>query len=153
MKPVPQIGASGKVRMIEHVIPHVGPTETHLYSPADRLYEYLRKTKEVRRLRALRHVGALDRGLLGAQHSRRDYAAALVYYAEHLNARDIKGSFKVRGVSFRSARAALQMVAFCWNIGHLPGTFPVEKGVYRFLHERNVRNPADGLRWPNGMDD
>jgi len=137
---------------IEHVIPHVGPTEIRLYSPADRLYEWLCQHKEINRLKNLRHLGALTHALPGTRHARWDYTVALVYYAQIFKVAGMNSSFNLGGVNFSSTHAALQTIALCWNIGHLPGTFAVEKGVYRFLHERNNKNPANELNWPNDQD-
>lgn len=132
------------------MIPHVGLTSIRLYPPADRLYKRLWDSREIGRLQGLRQLGALSHALPGARHTRWDYTAALAYYAQSLDVPGMKSSFTLGGVSFSSALAALQTIALCWNIGHLPGTFAVEKGVYRFLYERNPQNPADGLSWPGG---
>jgi len=147
--------ASGSVLMPEnpisfkHVIPHVGPTEIHLYAPGDGVYRLLDKCKEISRLKGLRHLGALSHALPGARHARWDYTVALLYYAQSLDLPGMKSAFNLGGVRFSSAQAALQTIALCWNIGHLPGTFPVEKGVYRWLHDTNKNNPANELEWPN----
>jgi len=139
--------------VIEHVIPHVGPTEVSLYPPADTFYIWLRRHSETNRLKGLRHLGALSHALPGARHARWDYTVALLYYAQSLNALPaMNTSFNLGAVHFSSVQAALQTIALCWNIGHLPGTFSVEKGVYRFLHRRNKDNPANELPWPNEHD-
>jgi len=141
--------AAPRTETIEHVIPHVGLTQITLYSPAPALYSCLRNISEVSRLEHLLHLGALSRALPGTRYTRWDYTVAMAYYAEQLRAPGMNSQFNLGGVSFSSTNAALQTIALCWNIGHLPGTFPVEKGVYRFLHERNPEKPADALPWPN----
>jgi len=138
---------------IEHVIPHVGPTKISLYSPADKVRGLLQKHNEIKRLRTLRHLGALSHALPGARHARWDYSIALLYYAQSLDLPGMKSDFSLGGVRFSSAQAALQTIALCWNIGHLPGTFPVEKGVYRYLYEKNPENRTDQLVWPNDQDE
>lgn len=136
----------------EHVIPHVGLTAIRLYPPADRVYRLLYKHNEINRLKSLKHLGALSHALPGARHARWDYTVALLYYAQALNVAGMNSSFKLGGVEFSSTQAALQTIALCWNIGHLPGTFAVEKGVYRFLYETNSNNAANELDWPNSQD-
>jgi len=134
---------------IRHVLPHIGQVEACLYEPAANLYRHLRKIREVRRLQRLRHLGALSRALPGARQARWDYTVAMLYYISALNVTGMKSSFRLaNGLEFTSAQAALQTVALCWNIGHLPGTFGVEKGVYRFLCEKNKGKPATILPWP-----
>jgi len=142
----------GDVLSINHVIPHLGPTEICLYAPANRLYQWLNKHKEITRLNGLRHLGALSHALPGTRHARWDYTVALAYYAQSLDVPGMKSSFKLGNADFSSAQGALQTIALCWNIGHVPGIFPVEKGIYRFLHERNNNNPADELDWPNAQN-
>jgi len=151
--------ASGNMVMTDnpisftHVIPHIGPAEIHLYSPADRVYRLLSDRNEINRMECLRHLGALSRALPGTRHARWDYTVALLYYAQSLDLPGMKSAFNLGGVRFSSAQGALQTIALCWNIGHLPGTFPVEKGVYRYLYEKNPDNPADQLAWPNDQDE
>jgi len=136
---------------IEHVIPQVGLTRIRLYPPADRIYRWLKGNGEVNRLNRLRHLGALTHALPGARHARWDYTAALAYYAEALDVPGMNSQFRLGPVTFSSAKAALQVIALCWNVGHLPGIFPVEKGVYRFLYEENAQRPANALRWPDDV--
>ena len=133
---------------IEHVIPHLGPTIIPLYPPADKLYSLLLKCNETERLKALLHLGALSEALPGARHARWDYTVSLLYYAQALKLRGMNSAFTLGRAEFSSAQAALQTIALCWNIGHLPGTFLVEKGVYRWLHETGRKNPANELKWP-----
>ena len=91
--------ASGSVLMPEnpisfkHVIPHVGPTEIHLYTPVDRVYRLLDECKEISRLKGLRHLGALSHALPGTRHTRWDYTVALLYYAQSLDLPGMKSAF------------------------------------------------------------
>ncbi|MBN2138725.1 MAG: hypothetical protein JW720_13030 [Sedimentisphaerales bacterium] len=133
---------------IEHVIPHIGLATIPLYPPADKLYSLLLKCQEIERLKTLLHLGALSEALPGARHARWDYTVSLLYYAQALKLRGMNSAFTLGITEFSSAQAALQTIALCWNIGHLPGTFLVEKGVYRWLYETNKENPANKLKWP-----
>jgi len=134
-----------------HVVPHIGLKEIRLYPPADRVYRFLKKQKETVRLINLRHLGALSYALPGARHARWDYTVAMLYYAQSLDLPGMNSSFTL-GVEFSSALAALQSIALCWNIGHLPGTYAVEKGVYRWLHDIDKKSPTDVLEWPNAQN-
>ena len=135
-------------QLIRHAIPQIGLREIPIFSPATMVYERLRQTKEIRRLNSLRHLGALSHAFPGARHARWDYTAAMLYYADRLRIRGINSQFRIGGVRFSSAVAALQAVALVWNIGHIPGTFAVEKGVWRLINAANRGDPATWLEWP-----
>ena len=139
---------------IEHVIPQLGFVSFPLYQPANWLYEELETKKELRRLFQLRHLGSLSFALEGARLARWDYTAALLYFSWRFQLYGFNSSFNLGGEKFSSSIAALQCISLVWNIGHLPGTFATEKGVYRFLYDKNPDNPVDVLNWPfNGTDD
>lgn len=131
----------------EHVVPQVGPVKIRLFPPADQLYKTLRDKSEVSRLSKLRHLGALSFALEGARLARWDYTAALTHYSQKLDVSRFNSKFSVGRVTFSSAKAALQVASLAWNIGHLPGTFSVEKGVYRYLSSQNSTRPASSLNW------
>lgn len=143
------VSGSSPKTIIEHMIPHVGLASITLYPPADKVYYWLKRNNEIARLKSMRHLGALSYALPGARHARFDYTLALAYYAQRMDLPGMKTTFKIGKVEFSSAQAALQSIALMWNIGHLPGTFSVEKGVYRYLHKKNSRYPAAELTWPN----
>jgi HD superfamily phosphohydrolase len=137
---------------LSHVVPQVGFKEIIIYPPASQLYLILYKCNEIRRLNKLRQLGALTHALPGIRHSRWDYTIAILYYASLLNIPGANSSFKIGQIEFSSLKAALQCISLAWNIGHLPGTFAVEKGVYRYLSSRNPANPASALNWPKRED-
>jgi len=135
---------------IEHVVPWVSLVRIRLFEPADRFYAFLQEIGEVDRLKRLRHLGGLARAFPGAEHTRWDYAVATLHYAERLaQLSGMRSSFKVGKAKFSSCAAALQTAALCWSIGHLPGTFAVEKGVYRMLRHLSSEDPARVLPWPS----
>ena len=133
---------------ISHVIPQIGFTTIPLYSPADKVYKKL-KNKEIYRLNSLRHLGVLSHAFPGTRQARWDYTVSILYYVMKLKVRGMNSSFRISNTEFSSAQAALQTIALIWNIGHLPGTFAVEKGVYRFLYSNNNEAPASVLEWPH----
>lgn len=133
---------------IRHIVPLVGVQDIQLFSPADQIFQLLYRKKEKLRLSTLRHLGALTFAMPGARAARWDYSVAMLHYAYLL--RKIAGNhkFKIGQIEYSSPLAALQCAALVWNIGHLPGTFAVEKGVYRFLCKKNSGDPLAGLPWP-----
>lgn len=133
---------------IRHVIPQIGRVTLPLYEPADDLYRILTRNREIRRLSSLRHLGALSIALDGARLARWDYTAALLYYSKAFGLSGFKSSFRIGRIYFSSTTAALQCMSLIWNIGHLPGTYATEKGIYRYLNSHNSRRPASMLNWP-----
>lgn len=132
---------------IEHVVPQVGLTEITLYPPATVIFEKLRACRENSRLSKMRHLGALSFALPGARLTRWDYTVALLHYTDRLNLKGFSSKFKIGEIEFSSTKSALQCAALIWNIGHIPGTFAVEKGVYQYLHQLDPANPALNLPW------
>jgi hypothetical protein len=130
-----------------HVIPGVGLTNIRLYPPADDFYLRLKSQQEVSRLNKLRHLGALSHVLQGARQARWDYTLSILYYISELDIPGFNSRFSLEGVEFSSQQAALQTVALAWNVGHLPGTYSVEKGVCQYLHGIDADAPAKSLRW------
>lgn len=137
---------------IRHLLPSLGLVEIPIYPPADKLLGVLKRNKEDRRLWGLRHLGALTHALPGARHTRWDYTVAMLHYSSSIRTTGSKASFRIGNIDFSSLPAALQCAALIWNIGHLPGTFSVEKGVYRYLLSKNASKPADSLDWPQTND-
>jgi len=135
---------------ISHILPLLGLTKVHLYPPADKIFRVLIKNGETHRLGKLRHLGALTNALPGARQMRWDYTVAMLYYSSLIKVPGSNARFRVSDIEYSSLPAALQCIALVWNIGHLPGTFSVEKGVYRYLYTQNQAKPADILNWPNG---
>ena len=138
---------------LSHVIPGVGIQELTLYPPASEFYRHLQSCKEIRRLHKLRHLGALPEAFQGARHARFDYTLVLLHYIQQLDVPGLNSVFRLGGVDFSSGKAALQTLALAWNIGHLPGTFAVEKGVYRYLITRNESDPLSLFNWPYDHND
>lgn len=129
-----------------HVIPGLGPATFPVYPPADTVLDILTHAGETTRLKRLLHVGALTYALPGIAHSRWDYVASMLYLAAALHLPTHKLKFK--DVTFSSVAAAIQTAALLTNVGHLPGTFAVEKGVCRWLYTQDQENPLGCLPWP-----
>lgn len=133
---------------LEHVLPQIGPVSIELYEPADHIYQLLREQKEVNRLGQLRQLGALSITFEGARLARWDYTLALLYYSSKLRLKNFNSKYRIGRVRFSSTLSALQCASLIWNLGHIPGTFSTEKGVYRFLFNRDPDNPVGDLAWP-----
>ncbi|MFH2012611.1 MAG: hypothetical protein ABIJ37_07935 [Pseudomonadota bacterium] len=134
---------------LKHMIPQIGFQCIPLYPPADYVYTELREQNEERRLTKLRHLGSpsTSGALPGTRQARWDYTIALLHYPTKLNLPSMNNKIRIGSINFSSTNAALQCAALVWNTGHLPGTFSVEKGIWRFLYDRNKDNPVAGLHW------
>ena len=132
---------------LTHSLPGIGDEKINLYEPAKDFYQLLYKNKEVKRLNELRHLGAQSRTFQGARHARWDYTMAMLYYIQQLQISGFNSKFRIGGANFSSAKSALQTLALAWNVGHLPGTFAVEKGVFRFFYDTNRLSPSDLSTW------
>lgn len=132
---------------VAHTIPNIGPVEVPLFEPADSLYEAMRDCGEVERLQGLRHLGVLEQVFPGVTHSRWDYTVSMLYVVSHDRSPGMKTSIRLGELRFSSAIAATQCAVLLSNIGHLPGTFAVEKGVARYLCHNDPRNPLEVLPW------
>ncbi len=142
-----------KSKVLEHVIPHIGITRITLYPPSDVVYNRLWAEKEIRRLNKLLHLGALSYAFHGARHARWDYTLAMLYYSNALRVPGMNSEFRIGRIRFSSGTAALQSLSLFWNVGHLPGTFSVEKGVYQYLHSVYPEDPTEGLPWSGNGDE
>jgi hypothetical protein len=137
------------MREIVHSLPSVGQITVRLFPPADELYAWLDRKREISRLNKLRHLGSLSQAHPGTRLARFDYTMAMLHFAGRLGALAGSNNFSLGGVSFSSPVAAIQTIGLAWNIGHLPGTFAVEKGVYRFIAEHGANDPVALLPIPH----
>ena len=132
---------------ITHVVPGIGPVEFRLYPPADELYEQLSCCGEIDRLRRLKHAGAMEQVLPGLSHSRWDYVASMLFLSDRLKLPRTNSNCSFGSLKFSSVISAIQCAALLTNIGHLPGTFAVEKGVVQWLQKRSPESPSHWLPW------
>jgi len=133
--------------IIKHVIPQIGIKELTLYEPAKEVYLLLKEKREHKRLNKLRHLGPYAYAVQGARLARWDYTVTMIYYANNFKLRGMNGNFRIGEIPFSSGISALQSISLIWNIGHLPGTFGVEKGICRYLFELNSKTPIQSLNW------
>lgn len=111
------------------------------------IYEKLRKSGEIHRLNKLRHLGILSHVLQGTRLARWDYTVCLLHYSDLFKLPTFNSKFRIGDISFSSTTAALQCLSLIWNVGHVAGTFSIEKGIYRYLMETSHKNPIDNLHW------
>jgi hypothetical protein len=76
----------------------------------------------------------------------------MLHYVQRISKLAGSNGFALAGINYSSSVAALQVLALAWNCGHLPGTFAVEKGVYRYLAETDSEAPANALIVPHAKD-
>lgn len=102
----------------------------------------MRKKGEINRLNKLLHLGVIQNQFPGMRHTRLDYTMTMLYLTHRLKEARLEGlspESKVGSIRL-SGRDTLQILALISNIGHLPGTFAVEKGVMRFIVGNNLRD-------------
>ena len=124
----------------QHNIPNVGAVKLILDGRPARLYKIMREKGEINRLNKLLHLGVIQDQFPGMRHTRLDYTMTMLYLTHRLKKARREGlSPESRVGSIRlSGRDTLQILALISNIGHLPGTFAVEKGVMRFIVKNDL---------------
>jgi len=135
-----KLGGKGPVSLsgtLYHNLPGIGEVSVKLGEKPWELYEIMQQQGEIQRLSNLIHIGALQEAFPGMRHTRWDYTVAILYFIKKFSEKNVEGlssNKTVQGIEI-SGRDILQIYALITNIGHLPGTFSVEKGVARFLTE------------------
>jgi len=125
---------------LEYSFANIGPVRIHLYSSAASFYRILEQQKEIERLRNLMHLGTLEMIFPGARHTRWDYTLLQLHLANCLNFPSMTSERKFCDIQ-TTGRELLQILILASNIGHLPGTFAVERGVLHALFAKD-----DGLK-------
>jgi hypothetical protein len=98
-------------------------------------------------LRRLKHTGTIERAFPGIPHGRYDYVASMFFVASRSRMTGTAAQATFGGVEFCSIAAAIQTLALLCNVGHLPGTFGVEKGVIQWMLGRHPNSPSRVLPW------
>jgi len=116
-------------------IPVMSSLKIELNKYPEMFYRILKKKGEISRLQKLKHLGVLQNVFMEMQHTRWDYTVTMLYLIQQLGEAKIEGlsaKKKIEGLCL-SGRDMMQLLALVTNIGHLPGTFAVEKGTMRYL--------------------
>jgi len=116
-------------------IPLLGLLKIELAGYPETFYCLLEEKGEVNRLQKLKHLGVLQNVFMGMRHTRWDYTVTMLYLIQLLSEAKFEGLSceKKIGKLRLSGRDMMQLLALANNIGHLPGTFAVEKGTMRYL--------------------
>ena len=142
---------------MSYYLPTIGRVKIVLNGYPEKLYKLLEKNKEIERLKKLLHIGILKDVFPGIAYSRWEYTLMGLYLANEFSLSRLEGLSSERkfcGYEI-SGRDVLQILILIGNIGHLPGTFGVEKA---FLHELIRRNEHEiflnkiGLHFNNKID-
>jgi len=123
----------------KYYFPLLGKIEFGLGDVPKRTFELLEKLGEIDRLKNLNHIGSLGLVFPGMKQSRYDYTILTLYLIHLISAFKLPGlssSKELKNISL-SGRDFLQLFTLVSNIGHVPGTFAVEKGILKFLIEQN----------------
>jgi len=121
-------------------IPLLGLLKIELVGYPETFYYLLEEKGEISRLQKLKHLGILQNVFMGMRHTRWDYAVTMLYLIQLLSGAKLEGlsTKKKVGKLYLSGRDMMQLLALANNIGHLPGTFAVEKGTMRYLITHKV---------------
>lgn len=125
---------------ISYYIPLIGPAEINLGDYPCLFYQFLINKGEFNRLQKLAHLGVLHEVFKGMRHTRWDYTVTMLFLIQELNESKLEGLRTEKKVikGFKlSGRDMLQLLALSSSIGHLPGTFAIEKGVMRYFIEHH----------------
>jgi len=115
-------------------IPLIGSVEIELKDYPQKFYYFLKRKGEIKRLERLDHLGVLHNVFAEIRHTRWDYTITMLYLIQQFSESKMEGlsaSKRINGLKL-SGRDMMQLLALAANIGHLPGTFGVEKGVMRY---------------------
>lgn len=126
--------------VVIHSIPTIGTVQIRLDGYPEQLYKLMNRLGEIDRLKKLHHLGVLQYAFPGMKHTRWDYTLTSLYLLQLFSEARYAGlspNVKMSGVLL-SGRDMLQILALLSNIGHLPGTFAVEKGVLHCLISHNI---------------
>jgi hypothetical protein len=120
-------------------LPTIGSVIINLNGYPLIFYKVMEREGEIDRLKNLEHLGVLQTVFSGIRHTRWDYTVTMLYLVQRLWEAKVEGlssAKKIEGVEL-SGRDMMQLLALAANIGHLPGTFTIEKGLMRFLAQNN----------------
>jgi len=127
----------------------VGKVEIELSGIASSVYEILEAEKEITRLQHLEHLGVLQGLFPGMKNTRWDYTVLILHIARSGKLEGTSSLKRLKGVEL-TGRDMLEVMALIANIGHVPGTFAIEKGIARAIHTNN--NLFEDLRKASGLD-
>jgi len=121
--------------ILSYYIPLLGLVKIKLKGIPEEFYYFLENRGEIKRLKRLEHLGVLQDVFTGMHHTRWDYTITMLYLTQQFSESKVEGlstEKKINDLKL-SGRDMIQLLVLTTNIGHLPGTFAVEKGVMRYL--------------------
>jgi hypothetical protein len=125
---------------IEYHGPPLGRVHATLHEESAQLYRLLETSGEISRLGTLDHLGSIRHAFPGAHHPRWEYTVSILHLIDrckeiqgvHVSANVLVES----DVVFSSGRELLWTWALLMNLGHLHGTFAVERALASELVDR-----------------
>ena len=122
---------------IRYSIPLVGSVSIELGEYPAQFYQLLTENSEIERQKNLYHLGVLQDVFIGMHHTRWDYTMTMLYLINQLTISRLEGLTCEKKIDNHtlSGRDIMQLLALSSNLGHVPGTFAVEKGITRYLIE------------------
>lgn len=144
---------------IKYTLPFLGQAEVKLYDESVEIYSFLEQHNQISRLKSLNQLGIISEVIQTAHHPKFEYIFFQLYITEKL--KELKGLYPINRNIIRKINGAelLKIWALLLPIGHLPGTFPVEKAVLRYcsnssnfresflgtIKEKGIKGHVDGL--------
>lgn len=126
------------MKKIEYTLPILGFAEVPLYGEAEEIYQFLEDHDQIARLNNLNQLGIISNVIQTAHHPKFEYTFLLLYLIEKI--KDLKGLYPLNRDVVRDITGTelLKIWALLLPIGHMPGTFPVEKAILRYLFENSA---------------
>jgi len=121
---------------IQYYFPVLGEVKIELKGYPAKFYKFLGENGEIERLMKLKHLGILSYLFPGIEHTRYEYTLLNLYLTHKLNLSD--HADKEIGNLSVSKREFLDLLILSANIGHIYGTFAVEKATLFYLWENNA---------------
>ncbi|HDN73705.1 MAG TPA: hypothetical protein ENG16_01605, partial [Archaeoglobus sp.] len=135
-----------------YYIPLIGEIPIAINQAVCPFYRILQYSGELERLHNLTHLGCLASVFPGVKHTRFDYIALMLHLTNILKLEGTSRKRKIGGLEI-SGKDILQLIILASNIGHIPGTFSVEKGILKYLYETKLdfMDLFEAVNEPDGL--
>jgi len=121
-----------------YYFPMLGKVKIEMKNNTKIFYDFLVKRGEINRLKELKHIGILYSLFPGIEHTRYDYTLLTLFLSQKLRLSEYTDK-TIENMKI-SKKEFLELLILASNIGHVYGTFAIEKGILRFLLESRKLN-------------
>jgi len=125
--------------ILKYTLPILGNIEIPLYEEASVIYTFLERQDQIDRLKNLNQLGIVSDVIQTAHHSKFEYLLFMLFLIESM--KKLKGVYPLgrKVVGQLTGKELLKIWAMLLSVGHMPGTFPVEKAILKFLRQEIVQ--------------